>query len=77
MINIPLLDWPKDAKFFHGDHVQRCNRPDGKPPPFRFPGIICGWYRLHEADPIGYAVAGDSEPGNKLIFPEYMLEQIK
>ena len=64
--------WPTDAKFGFGAKVQRCNLPSGKPPSYRFPGTVMGWYAT--ANGYGYCVSGDHEPGNVLIFPEYMLE---
>ncbi len=58
-----------DLIFQIGDKVERCDRPDGSPPAYRFRGTVCGWYDG------GFVVSLDSDPGCKQIFPGYMLRK--
>ena len=64
--------WPAEAKFKMGDPVQRCNMPSGKPPAYRFPGRVCGWYMTQGK--LGYCVSRDGDQGCIQIFPGHMLE---
>lgn len=68
-----LNGWPADAVFQFGDRVQRSNLSNGKPPAYRFPGKICGWYRTPKGS-IGYAVSNVYEPACIQIFPQSGLE---
>ena len=60
-----------DLTFAMGDKVERCDRPDGSPPAYRFRGTVCGWYDG------GFVVSLDSDPGCKQIFPGYMLRKVE
>jgi hypothetical protein len=61
------------AKFSFGAPVQRGNFANGRPPAYRFPSTICGWY-LTPSGNLGYAVASIHEPGCIQIFAESALE---
>lgn len=61
--------WPSDARFAFGAAVERANYPNGKLPAYRFPGIVCGWYRAPSGN-LGFAVSNFSEPACIQIFPQ-------
>lgn len=65
--------WPAIAKFDLGAPVQRANFPNGRPPAYRFPGFVCGWY-LTPSGNLGYAVSSAHELACIQIFPESGLE---
>jgi hypothetical protein len=65
--------WPSDAKFNAGDAVQRKNLSSGKPPAYRFPGNVCGWYRTPSGS-LGFAISNQYEPACIQIFPQSGLE---
>lgn len=65
--------WPADAKIAFGDPVQRRNFANGKPPAYRFPGTVCGWYRTPSGN-LGYAVSSIHEAACIQIFAESALE---
>ena len=66
-------NWPTDARFCFFDLVERAEMSSGKPPAYRFPGSIVGWYATLNG--YGYAVSRDGDPGCVQIFPEYMLKR--
>lgn len=67
------VPWPPEARFGFGAAVQRGNFPNGRPPAYRFPGFVCGWYMTPSRN-LGYAVASVHEPACIQIFPESGLE---
>lgn len=62
-------EWPTDARFAFGAAVERADYPNGKPPAYRFPGFICGWYRTPSGN-LGYAVSNMHELACIQIFPQ-------
>lgn len=61
--------WPADARFAYGEEVERADFPNGKPPAYRFPGRVCGWYRT-PSENLGFAVSNIHEPACIQIFPQ-------
>lgn len=70
-----MIGWPEDAKFNLGEYVQRSNLKSGKPPAYRFPGHICGWYRTPNGS-LGFAISNEWEPNCIQIFPQSGLEPL-
>ena len=66
-------EWPQDALFAFGDRVRRKDSASGKPPAYRFPGSICGWYRQPNGG-LGFAISNAYEPACIQIFPQSTLE---
>lgn len=64
--------WPKGGPFSYGVAVERSPHADGRPPAYRFPGRVCGWYDAGGGR-IGYCVSREGDPGNIQIFPAGML----
>lgn len=64
---------PTDSAFKWGAPVQRSALSSGRPPAYRFPGIIVGWYRTPGGS-LGFAVSNAHEPACIQIFPQSGLE---